>query len=201
MTQIHIVNEFSVWSMARNFVLGNAVYVYKTGAMINPLTPLLQNIVNLMMKTGRVKKVQDIEPENNWIVELPLNVRYADHFSQTHDQIERHFNIAARYPADNDYIHPPLKMLDSYQSQLIGLVQLTDWLDRIFPARFWSVNGLNVRYLIIHRMVHGSEPNFNYRLKPRRVPTANYFNIMFFSFIQWFGWLGKLDGASIRELF
>jgi hypothetical protein len=199
MTRVFIVNELNIWGMLLNVLLGNIVYVYKTNALIKPLTPLLQLIVDLMMKTARVKNVQALDPGSIWIGGLPVEALYSDHYPRTQRLLEKHFDIASRYSPDNEYVYPSLKVSDSYQHHLISSIHLTDWLANILPARSWHINGLNACYPTIHAMVHGTMPNFSHRLVSGKMLIANGFSFLIF-YLFAVGWLAtRVRWAINRE--
>ena len=190
MTRVYIVNELNIWRMLLNVVLGNTVYVYKVGGLIKPVTPLLQLVVNLMMRTGRAKKIQELAPGSIWIVELPIDEIFSDHYFRAQNQLEKHFDVASKYPPDHEYIYPSLKMSDSFQQHLVGLVQVTDWLGKTLPTGSWKIDGLNACYPAVHNMVHGTLPAFSYRLAPDNMRVANGLNFLIF-YLYAVGWLAS----------
>jgi len=200
MTRVYIVNELNIWGMLLNALLGNTVYFYKTGALVKPVTPLLQFIVDLMMRTARVKHVQALDPGSIWIDGLPVEALYSDHYPRTQHQLEKYFDIASRYSPDNEYVYPSLKVSDGYQHHLISLVHLTDWLAKTLPAQSWHINGLNACYPTFHQMVHGTTLVFSHRLAPGKMLIANGLNFLFF-YLFAIGWLAtRVRWAVNREI-
>ena len=188
MTRIYIVNEFNIWGMIFHSFKNGSVYISDTEALLRPLTPFLRLIVNLMKKTGMAQEVKALKPESIWISGLPIKALFSDYYPLTGTQLEKHFDIASRFSHESEYAYPSLKVLDNYQQHLINLVHLTDWLEDILPAGSWNINGLNSNYPMFHKLLHGRDPNFEYRPAPSMPQVVNGINLLSLYFYA-LGWL------------